>query len=220
MSAGAPRALGRTGAMLGLALACASCTSLVTPPRAPRDPTSVFLLREARHVGVVLPAHVDGRVERYVEFGFGDWAWYALERDAWYDVFATVLWPTTGALCRREHPARSERELRAAAHWTELEELTVSRARAEALLERLEREFAARAARSVRIEAYDMSFAPSDRSYWFGDTCADVAADWLEELGCGVSRAPIRMSVRKRGSIARSTGDETNGAVTLPSSGL
>lgn len=220
MSAGAPRALGGAGAMLGLALACAGCTSLVTPPRAPLDPVSVFLLREARHVGVVLPARVDGRIERYVEFGFGDWGWYALERNAWHDVFATVLWPTPGALCRREHLARSERELRAAAHWTEFEELTVSRARVEALLGRLEREFAAQGERSVRVEAYDMSFALSDRSYWFGDTCADVAADWLEELGCGVSWAPIRMSMRKRRAPARSTRDETNGAVTLPSSGL
>lgn len=173
-----------------------SCASVATPPPTPQDPTSVFVLREARHVGLVLPVHGEARVERYVEFGFGDWAWYALERDAWYDTFATVLWPTQGALCRREHDARSARELRDAAHWVELDELTVSRARAAALLERLEAQFAREAARAVRVEAYDMSFAPCERDYWFGETCADAVAHWLEELDCRVSWAPICITIR------------------------
>lgn len=189
-------ALARAAVLVGVACAGASCTSLATPPRAPQDPTSVFVLREARHVGLVLPVHAGEPVERFVEFGFGDWAWYALERNAWHDTFATVLWPTQGALCRREHDARSAQELRDAAHWTTLEELTVSRARASALLERLEAEFAAQAPRAVRLEAYDMNFAPCERSYWFADTCADAAAEWLEELGCEVAWAPIRIALR------------------------
>ncbi len=210
-------ALARAAALVGLVCASASCTSLATPPRAPQDPTSVFVLREARHVGLVLPVHSGEHVERYVEFGFGDWAWYALERNAWHDVFATVLWPTQGALCRREHDARSAQELRDAAHWTTLEELTVSRARASALLERLEAEFSAGAARSVRLEAYDMNFAPCERSYWFADTCADAAAVWLEELGCEVAWAPIRIALRVRGAAATNS---TKTQVTRPATGL
>ncbi|HEX5053581.1 MAG TPA: DUF2459 domain-containing protein [Planctomycetota bacterium] len=169
------------------------CTSVVTAPPSPADPTRVFVLREAMHVGVVLP---DGTPpQRYLEFGFGDWGYYALGHDAWYDVFATVLWSTQGGLSRREFFADSPERLRAVASWVELDELVVPGAAVQKLRERLERTFASRQAQRVVRGDLRMSFVPADQGYWFLRTCADVAAGWLEELGCSVSWVPIRASL-------------------------
>jgi len=186
------------GAVCLFALGCASCASLVAPPTAPRDPVSVFVLREARHVGVVFPQEQRGAVARYVEFGYGDWAWYALERDRWFHVFAAVLWPTQGALCRREHDARTPEQLVARAHWVELDELRVERASAAAMLAELEARFDARSAQAVELAEFAMTFTPCESSYWFQHTCADEAAEWLERMGCHVAPVPIRIGLRAR----------------------
>ena len=79
-----------------LIFANAGCVSTIEPPSNPRQPVTVFLQSEARHKGLLLPK-AEGR---FVEYGFGDYDWYALEKDRWYYVFDTVLWPTKGTLGR------------------------------------------------------------------------------------------------------------------------
>ena len=41
-----------------------------------------------------------------VVYAYGDWSWYALGKDEWYNAFATLLFPTRGTLCRRTIPLR------------------------------------------------------------------------------------------------------------------
>lgn len=177
-------------ALLGTAF---GCTSTITPPPAPTDPTTVFLLREAMHTGIVLPG--DPGSDGYVEFGFGDWNWYALGNDAWYQVFPTVLWPTQGALGRRAFGTHAAAGLPAAAYWAEVQPLVVSSARAAALRQRLQNLFDAGAAQEVRRDDLRFRFVPFASSYWFPQNCADVAAAWFEELGCDVGLSPIRLGL-------------------------
>jgi hypothetical protein len=168
------------------------CTSTITPPATVTDPVTVFLLREAMHSGIVLPRSGDGE---YVEFGFGDWSWFALANDSWYHVFATVLWPTQGTLGRRTFGARTATELRQRVTWAELQPLAVERTKADALVGRLQREHDARIAEAVTRPTLGWTFVPYDRSYWFPQTCADVAAEWFRELDCSVGWTPIRASL-------------------------
>jgi hypothetical protein len=177
----------------GLALAVVGCTSTVTPPADVRDGATVFLLREAMHTGIVLPPAAPG--DQYVEFGYGDWSWFALGNERWYHAFATVLWPTRGALGRRTFGARTADELVAAVRWAELAPLVVERARAEALRVELQRAFDARIAEAAPRPDLGWVFVPDDRGYWFANTCADVAARWFEALGCTVGWVPIRTSL-------------------------
>lgn len=168
----------------------ASCTSTITPPHDVNQPATVFLLHEAMHTGIVLPPQ--GPDGEFVEFGFGDWGWFALGEDGWYHVFGTVIWPTQGTLGRRTFGARTADELRANAWWAELSPVVVEAEKARALRARLEHEHTASIAQAVRRPEYRWVFVPYDSSYWFPNTCADVAADWFEELGCSVGWAPIR----------------------------
>lgn len=180
------------GAMLCTVLAGA-CTSTVLPPPPVDDPVEVFLLHEAMHVGVVLPPAADGAP--FVEFGYGDWSYYALGSTGSSGSIAAALWPTAGALGRRTFAAGTAEQLRARATWVELSPLVVSRRRVDALREQLEAEFASGLAGVVAQPSFGFRFVPFDASYSLAWTCADQAAEWLRALGCEVWWAPVRVSL-------------------------
>ena len=174
-----------------------SCTSLVFAPERVDEPASVFVLREALHVGVLLPEPVDAP-QRWIEYGYGDWSWYALGNESWWRVFPTVLWPTAATLCRREWIAPDEEELlrRVTARGCEVDRIVVERARVESLAMELAAKFASGA--EVRRDELNMDFVRTDGGYWMGNTCADVAAEWCEALGCDVGWVWIRGSLLVR----------------------
>ncbi|MCC6671598.1 MAG: DUF2459 domain-containing protein [Planctomycetes bacterium] len=166
-------------------------TATVRPPAAPEEPVSVFLIRDALHRGLLFPQPGAG----HVEFGFGEWRWYALGQDQWYRAFPTVLWPTPGTLSRRTIAARDAAGLRATLHWATFQELRVARAAVERLRDTLEREFHARRVQAISRPEYDMTFVPWPREYWMFHNCCDALAAWLRELGCAVSWVPVTMEL-------------------------
>lgn len=107
-------------------------------------------------------------------------------------MFATVLWPTQGALGRRTFFASDEADLKARVYWAELSPLVVPSARALTLRTRLQHEHDAGRADAVTRPDLGWTFVPYDRSYWFAQNCADIAAEWFTELDCSVSWVPIR----------------------------
>jgi hypothetical protein len=174
-------------------LAALGCTATITPPSPPSDPTTVFLLREALHTGIVLPGAT--ATDDYVEFGFGDWSWYALGNDACYQAFGTVLWPNQGALGRRAFGVGTAEALPSAAWWAEVQPVVVSRELALDLRSRLQQ--LVDAGRANEVSRNDLGFrvVPFAASYWFPNNCADVAAQWFRDIGCEVSWRPIVISL-------------------------
>jgi len=198
-------------AVVAGALWWVGCTSLVRPPASPTAPQSVFIVENALHRGLVLPLPAPDsgapgaegtrpRVERrvgYVEFSYGDWGWYAEGRDAWYQVFPTVLWPTPGGLGRRTFGARDGDELAQRMAPAVLQELVVERAAVDALRTRLQQRW--EAARDGMPggpqRSYGLDFVRDDGGYWAFNNCADAVAGWLEELDCAVGWVPLRLSL-------------------------
>lgn len=92
------------------AVASSACTSMVTPPSAVADPAVVYVIKEALHTGLVLPPTEGalGSPDSYVEFGFGDWGFYALGDNGVCGAITAVLWPTREALGRRRFAARAD----------------------------------------------------------------------------------------------------------------
>ncbi len=162
-------------------------TARVRPPALVSTPISVFVVRDELHRGLLLPAPAGG----FVEFGFGDWEWYARAQEQWHRVFATVLWPTKGTLARREHFARDGAALRATMPWASFDEFVVEASAAVRLRERLDAQFVAGNSERVFRTGLRMHFVPWDRDYWFADTCADAVVEWLQELGCQASWVPL-----------------------------
>jgi len=172
------------------------CVSDIRPPVAPADPVATYLLMDDRHRGLLLPKADGG----FVEYGFGDWDWYAANCDSWYHAFDTVLWPTQGTLGRRFTTARNGEELRRQFHWMRLHEIIVARSNMEELRDAIGNEYAKEAAGEVYNPRYRMSFVPSRSSYWFLYNCNDAVASWLEKLGCSVSWVPVRLDLSVVGS--------------------
>ena len=165
----------------------------MTPPEKPIDPVTVFLIREAQHVGVVFE-HPDGA---FVEYGYGDWDWYATMADQWYYVFDTILWPTQGTLGYRRFPSRAsfESKHRVASRTP----IRVSRANAAALVAEFRTAITRGTDEQLYSSAYDMTFVKSADGYWFGYNCYDAVAVWLRRLGCHVSWVPIRLGLGMAG---------------------
>ncbi len=173
---------------IALPICLNSCVSTITPPENPPNPCTAYLLQEAKHVAIVLPDFEGG----FVEYGFGDWDWYALIHNRWYHVFDTVLWPTRGCLGRRTHQAASLKKLREKGA---LHAITVTDTDARALLSSLNQRFNRNRATEIHNTSYHLHFVQDDDSFWFARNCHDAVAEWMEELGCRVSRAPVRLGL-------------------------
>jgi hypothetical protein len=83
---------------VGLLLLPLAVPTTVTLPARPTSPTTVFLIDFGRTSGLVL-AVSDIRLVSYV---YGDWNYYALQNQGVFDVLAALLWPTHGALGRKD----------------------------------------------------------------------------------------------------------------------
>jgi hypothetical protein len=160
------------------------------PPERSSDDVEVLLVDEAWHKGLVLRS-TDGAL---VEWGFGAYGWYALERNEWYHVLGTVLWPVGGTLSRRAW-SPEERGRRAA---EDVHAFHAPRARVEALARALQAEFDAASGAPHWSEPQQTHFARSDTSYWMFHDCHDQTAEWLEGLGCTVEPALVRTGIRMR----------------------
>ncbi len=151
-------------------------------------------MQEGIHSGLVLPRTEGG----YVEYGYGDWDWYALNCDRWYHVFDTILWPTQGALGRRSYAARNPDELRIQVAGVEWEPLRVSRRDVEALVLDLDARYEAARATEVYNESSRMHLVQIPEGFWCCHGCADATAEWLRRLGCSVSCTIIRTKLLVR----------------------
>ena len=166
----------------------AGCYSTVRAPQGVDEPVTVYLVSAALHSGVVLPESED----RWVEFGFGEYQWYALGNDAWYRSIPCVLWPTRGTLGQRRFSATTAEAVRRQAYAHDVYALQVEKERAETLRATLQSHFDN--GEPEWSDRYRMSFIPAD-DYWFLNNCHDSTADWFEQLGCDGSWVPIRFGI-------------------------
>jgi hypothetical protein len=168
-----------------------SCASTVRPPADPVEPVTVHLLSTGRHAGVLLP-NGDGRT---VEYGYGDWSWYALGKTDWWRAPGTVLWPSQGTLGRRYVRDADLAAMHGSYGGGTLSDLRVSRASADELRAHLDAEFAG-GGTPHRNPDYDMDFVKHPDRFWMFHDCHDEVAEWLSALDCEVGWAPIRTGLK------------------------
>jgi hypothetical protein len=172
-------------ALLGLL----GCATVVEPPKQPTTPLAVFLVDYGRHASLLLPDSASGGL---VEYAYGDWAWFALDESAWYDVFATLFWPTRGALGRRTLDVAPEvGALRRAIPCEALLPVFVEAEDARALLARLDADYQRHADSAHHQPLYRLDFVHAEASFHVFHGCSHQVASWLRELGCRVRGASL-----------------------------
>jgi hypothetical protein len=165
------------------AAALAGCANVILPPPDPPDPVPVVLVDYGYHSSLLLP-HPDGGSW---EYAYGEWNWFARNRDAWYNAFPALCWPTTGALGRRrlDVPARRD-AVRGVLRAEDVLEFRVARSRAEALARSLDDRWEQARATSVHNPENGLTFVHDPQPYWCLLNCNHVMVRWLRDLGCGV----------------------------------
>ena len=171
-------------AVIVAAAALAGCTTTIIPPANPTDPVSVFVLDYGRHSSLLLP---DTSAQAFIEYAYGDWNWFALDRSEWYDVFPTLFWPTRGALGRRTlHVESNPETILGVLACEHVLEVTVSARRARELSAELDSQFERRSDTVHYQPLYDLSFVHGETAFHLFENCNHVLADWLRDLGCEI----------------------------------
>jgi hypothetical protein len=162
----------------------AGCTTRIITPENPSAPTAVFIVDYGRHTSLVLPAQ-DGK--SLVEYSYGDWNWYALDKSGLLDVFPTMLWPTRGTLGRRSlHVEPNSFQIRRETKCDQVLKVIVAGEQAAALLVQLRSEYDEHIDSIPFQERFHLKFVHSDRSFHLFHNCNQQVAARLRDLGCKV----------------------------------
>ncbi len=160
------------------------CTAVIHPPSSPSSPTTVYVVDYGMHAGLVLPT---GEKRRWVEYQYGDWNYFALANNAWYNSFPALLWPTQGALGRRYvTPPPHVDSLVNHFSGKHVISLRVSDERAGQLRQTLEKMFGRNQDTKIENDIYGLTFVKVDLSYSLCFQCNDMLVHWLRELDCRV----------------------------------
>lgn len=176
---------------IGLLSGCGGWT--VTPPPRPADASSVFLSRYGMHSRVAL--QVDR--SRMVEYGYGDWRYYAEgEKGPWRGIVA-IATPTDAALGKRSLPFTQDPEnFRRVAGADRSERIEVERARVNQLVSHLEGRYHANLHTEIRPAGSPFSFVKDEHPYQLSHNSNHQAVDWLRRLGCEVRGNPVYANFR------------------------
>jgi hypothetical protein len=169
-------------------LGLAGCAWRVVPPAKVTEPVPVFITEYGRHTRLALPNDSTA----FVEYGFGEWNFYGLERQGWLSALRAISGLGEGALSRRELAfTRNQVDFLQAAGGARSARLWVERSLADHLRQELEARWRANSA-TVVIRQEDLIPVSRDPApyHLLGNSNHEVA-NWLARLGCRVHGQPI-----------------------------
>ncbi|HXH53706.1 MAG TPA: hypothetical protein VNH53_09815 [Sphingomicrobium sp.] len=181
--------------LLLTALGIGGCQHVIEPPATVSDPVRVFVVDYGRHASLALPTEAGAGL---VEWSWGDWNWYALERTGVGQGLQALFASPRSTLARRElAPAQDAPELAASVAAQEVLALDVEREKARALLRQLEARWLRRSDQAVTHPSGRV-FVPDDARYSLANNSVHELARWLEALGAKVSGSGVTANFRIR----------------------
>ncbi|MGY6550840.1 MAG: hypothetical protein ACXIT4_02975 [Erythrobacter sp.] len=168
------------------AIGLGGCQHRIHPPDDVADPVTVFVVDYGRHASLVLP-HEDS----LVEWSWGDWNWFALDRTGVFDGVRAVFGSSRSTLGRRDLArAQGTQELAARLGATGALSLDVERARADALLEELENRWLLGRNEAVKHPSGRV-FVPEEARYSLFNNSVHEVVRWLEALDADVTGSGV-----------------------------
>jgi hypothetical protein len=166
------------------ALVCAGgCATRITPPPSPINPVAVYVTDYGRHSSILLPTG-DGHL---VEYSYGDWEYYALNKYRWYIGASKLIYSDASGLGRRvlAHPG-DHQALHKFLGSKRLLHLYVEQSRVRDLLAELDTRYNQRLDTMIYNDYVKAYFVKDNSRYWFFNTCNAQTALWLKKLDCQV----------------------------------
>ncbi len=170
------------------------CQHLIEPPAAVSDPVGVFVIDYGRHASLALPEE-DASL---VEWSWGDWNWYALERTGVAEGLQALFASPQSTLSRRElGPVEDAEKLAARVGAEEVLAVNVERERVGALKRHLEARWLRRRKEAVTHRSGRV-FVPDDARYSLFNNSVHELARWLQALGAEVSGKAVTANFKLR----------------------
>ncbi len=162
-----------------------ACTWTIIPPEPTAEPATVYLSVYGRHTRLALP-NVSGN---YVEYGFGDWRFYAEEKRNLLTGFQALFFSSGATLSRRELPEPESDNLRR--HFSSLrtQAIEVPSHLSDQLRDDLM--LAWEEAGGEQIDQGYLSFRRTPEYYSLFNNSNHQTARWLEQMQCDIQGAPF-----------------------------
>jgi hypothetical protein len=160
---------------------------LIIPPTAPVEPITVYITDYGYHGRLVLPSRQGG----FFQYAYGDWNYFALERQNWHNAIAALLIPTQGTLGRRKFNDISELRQTLGANWQDfLLSFEVATSKAFDLEQSLDARFNQNINTSVFNPYNGLTFVKDEQNYTLLHNSNHELVSWLEALDCQVRGFP------------------------------
>lgn len=168
-----------------------SSPTLIIPPTDPAAPVTVYVIDYGYHSSLVLP---DGK-GKLMQYSYGDWRYFALNRQNLGDGIAALLYPTQGTIGRRQfnNLAELKKHLECdlpkeggEANCNTLLGFEVAEAKATRLVKLLDRRFRQNLPMRVKNPRNHLTFVPDDRDYIMFHNSNHELVTWLKNLDCRV----------------------------------
>ena len=181
--------------LLLLLVGLGGCQQRIEPPASVSKPVGVFVIDYGRHASLAMPHEEESGL---VEWSWGDWNWFALERTGARQGLQALFAASPSTLSRRElAPVEDADELAARVGAEEVLTLNVEQERVWALLDHLEARWRRRLDEAV-MHPSGRVFVPEDKRYNLFNNSAHEVARWLEALGAKVSGTSFTANFKLR----------------------
>ena len=180
--------------LLVAGLGLGGCQHVIKPPVALSDPVGAFVVDYGSHASLALPEEDSS----LIEWSWGDWNWYALERTGAIEGLQALFASPRSTLSRRElAPAEDAEELATRVGAEKVLALNVERERVRALQRQLEARWLRRREHAVRHRSGRI-FVPEDARYSLSNNSVHELARWLRALGAEVSGSGVTANFKLR----------------------
>lgn len=171
--------------LLGVLPFLQACTWTIISPEPTAEPATVYLSVYGRHTRLALPNDAG----HYVEYGFGDWRFYAEEKRNLFTGFQALFFSSGATLSRRELPGPKSDNLRRHFSSVRTEAIEVPSHLADHLRDDLM--LAWEEAGGEQIDQGYLSFRRAPQHYSLFNNSNHQTARWLEQLQCDIQGAPF-----------------------------
>ncbi|MEO0835385.1 MAG: DUF2459 domain-containing protein [Cyanobacteria bacterium J06642_3] len=156
--------------------------TFIIPPTTPAVPVTVYVVDYSYHSRLVLP---NGE-EKLIQYAYGDWRYFALNRQDLGNGIAALLYPTQGTLGKRQFNNFAEFQRQLEGNRYTILSFEVAEAKAAQLLKLLDRRFRHNLSMQIKNPLNHLTFVPVDRDYTMFHNSNHELVTWLKNLDCQV----------------------------------
>ncbi|MEB3337096.1 MAG: hypothetical protein VKJ46_06520 [Leptolyngbyaceae bacterium] len=171
------------GFLAALLLGWISVPATILPPEHVDHPVTIYVADYGLHSRLVLPDI--GR--QWIQYAYGDWNYYALNRQGLTDGIAALLLPTPGTLGRRSFATLDEMRVASQQDNATLIHLAVSSERVAQLLISLNHRFEGQIAVRTQNPRTGLTLVQDAQKYTVMHNSNHELVQWLKELDCQVT---------------------------------